>query len=489
MAIFRGIGGSGDSSDNSYLQEVTAQANAASASASASSASASSASTSASNASNSASDAESAKTVAESSASTAVAQAIVAAGQAGIATSQAGIATTKASEAAASATAAQNLEITSASFDTADGTLTLTKANSGTVTTDLDGRYLTTHQNISGKANLSGATFTGAVNIGTFGNGFDLGVYGTTTLYSGLNVVGNITATGTVDGVDIATRDGVLTSTTTTADNALPKAGGQMTGNITFSGTQTVDGRDISVDGSRLDTIPFNRVTHKKLRGTASLTLTTTPQSVSQYENTIHPSTPVKCSRYVDLSMVVQWRYINSNTNDLQLQFQVVVPSGSPTVTNLGTITKGPFTDYTVGTYEQWFYVSGDYTHLFTDFGRLNKTGTSGATEFTVRSFQYDPSTNRTYVLTEDNPGAFVSSGDTVYWHPYAWESAGSFLTEYVDIDERYVSYGNQTINIKFKTAYDDSTLTYKIKAKEMSSTDSGLIYKATARLIDVEEV
>jgi len=33
MAIFRGVGGSGDSSDNSYLQEVTAQANAASASA------------------------------------------------------------------------------------------------------------------------------------------------------------------------------------------------------------------------------------------------------------------------------------------------------------------------------------------------------------------------------------------------------------------------------------------------------------------------
>ena len=40
MAIFRGVGGSGDSSDNSFLQEVTAQANAASASASAASASA-----------------------------------------------------------------------------------------------------------------------------------------------------------------------------------------------------------------------------------------------------------------------------------------------------------------------------------------------------------------------------------------------------------------------------------------------------------------
>ena len=48
---------------------------------------------------------------------------------------------------------------------------------------------------------------------------------------------GNLAVTGTVDGVDIAARDAVLTSTTTTAGAALPKAGGTMTGalNIQFS--------------------------------------------------------------------------------------------------------------------------------------------------------------------------------------------------------------------------------------------------------------
>lgn len=40
-----------------------------------------------------------------------------------------------------------------------------------------------------------------------------------------------------------------------TADAALLKAGGQMTGNITFSGSQTVDGRDVSADGAKLDGI------------------------------------------------------------------------------------------------------------------------------------------------------------------------------------------------------------------------------------------
>jgi hypothetical protein len=41
----------------------------------------------------------------------------------------------------------------------------------------------------------------------------------------------------------------------TTANNALPKAGGTMSGNITMAGSQTVDGRDLSVDGAKLDGI------------------------------------------------------------------------------------------------------------------------------------------------------------------------------------------------------------------------------------------
>jgi len=44
---------------------------------------------------------------------------------------------------------------------------------------------------------------------------------------------GNVATSGTVDGVDIAARDAVLTSTTTTANAALPKTGGTITGDVT----------------------------------------------------------------------------------------------------------------------------------------------------------------------------------------------------------------------------------------------------------------
>jgi len=57
-------------------------------------------------------------------------------------------------------------------------------------------------------------------------------------------VTGAITTNSTFDGVDIATRDAVLTSTTTTANAALPKAGGTLTGAITTN--STFDGVDIA---------------------------------------------------------------------------------------------------------------------------------------------------------------------------------------------------------------------------------------------------
>jgi len=45
-------------------------------------------------------------------------------------------------------------------------------------------------------------------------------------------MTGAITTNSTFDGVDVATRDGILTTTTATANDALPKAGGTMTGTI-----------------------------------------------------------------------------------------------------------------------------------------------------------------------------------------------------------------------------------------------------------------
>ena len=52
-----------------------------------------------------------------------------------------------------------------------------------------------------------------------------------------------------------STERSALANTNTYIATMLPKAGGQMTGNITMAGAETVDGRDLSVDGTKLDGI------------------------------------------------------------------------------------------------------------------------------------------------------------------------------------------------------------------------------------------
>tara|TARA_R100000951_G_scaffold110606_1_gene108728 strand:- start:196 stop:1362 length:1167 start_codon:yes stop_codon:yes gene_type:complete len=68
-----------------------------------------------------------------------------------------------------------------------------------------------------------------------------------TGAFTTVGATGNITVGGTVDGVDIATRDAVLTSANTTANSAnttanaaLPKAGGTMSGDINGNGNKVL---------------------------------------------------------------------------------------------------------------------------------------------------------------------------------------------------------------------------------------------------------
>ena len=54
---------------------------------------------------------------------------------------------------------------------------------------------------------------------------------------------------------DGATDDTAADAAQSTANAALPKLGGEMSGNITMAAAETVDGRDLSVDGTKLDLI------------------------------------------------------------------------------------------------------------------------------------------------------------------------------------------------------------------------------------------
>ena len=107
------------------------------------------------------------------------------------------------------------------------------------------------------KAIFSGSDVT---SLGEFASGDTIiaslinGVPTGSLALAGGAMTGAITTNSTFDGVDIATRDAILTSTTTTAGAALPKAGGTMTGTIAaFRSTGIDDNADalaITIDSS-----------------------------------------------------------------------------------------------------------------------------------------------------------------------------------------------------------------------------------------------
>tara|TARA_B100000470_G_scaffold219943_1_gene207602 strand:- start:443 stop:1144 length:702 start_codon:yes stop_codon:yes gene_type:complete len=95
-------------------------------------------------------------------------------------------------------------------------------------------------------------------------------------------MTGAITTNSTFDGVDIATRDAVLTSTTTTAGAALPKAGGTLTGAID-AGDQIISkavfkdvGETLATNGTSgsTATIDFEDGNFHKVTLTANCTFT-----------------------------------------------------------------------------------------------------------------------------------------------------------------------------------------------------------------------
>lgn len=78
------------------------------------------------------------------------------------------------------------------------------------------------------------------------GSGNDIKFQSNATQVAAIDQSGNLTLSGTVDGVDIAARDAILTSTTTTAGAALPKAGGTMTGGLVSTSDITIGNAYIS---------------------------------------------------------------------------------------------------------------------------------------------------------------------------------------------------------------------------------------------------
>jgi len=173
------------------------------------------------------------------------------------------------------------------------------------------------------------------------------------TTNSGIDVTGNIVVSGTVDGVDIAARDAVLTSTTTTANAALPKAGGTMTGDTTLgtdadilkSGTNpfrvfTNGTLGLSISASQNAEFP-NNVTATRFNGDFLGTINTATTATTQSAG--DNSTKVATTAYADTAVS---NLVDSSPDALNTLNELAAALGddanfSTTVTN-NLATKAP---------------------------------------------------------------------------------------------------------------------------------------------------
>jgi trimeric autotransporter adhesin len=244
MAIFRGIGGAGDSTTDATVTEVTQQAVNAANSATAASTSASSAATSASNASTSATNAANSATSASNSASTA------------------SDAATAAQTAQTNAeTAETNAESAQTAAEAAQTAAELAETNAETAYDNFDDRYLGSKTSDPSVDNDGDALITGALYFNTTDdvmkvyNGTSWLAIPVSETYTG--TVTSVGGTGTVNGL-------TLTGTVTTS------------GNLTLGGTLSVQAGDIdsetATDGYVLTADGAGNAAWEAVSGTGTVT-------------------------------------------------------------------------------------------------------------------------------------------------------------------------------------------------------------------------
>ena len=257
----------------------------------------------------------------------------------------------------------------------------------------------------------------------------------------------------------------------TLATNALPKAGGQMTGNITFSGTQTVDGRDLSVDGTKLDALEQTFSSRFSHFFNAALNLSTTLATLGY---TYQTKETTNSKNTVDLTLETRHQDLY-DTNDAEYYVSLTAPDPSDEDTVfLGNI-AGVVSDTTKG--KKIGYFTGDKTKYFSEYCGLaiisNGTGTLNTNGL---SYYYDATNDRTYMGVHLYQTNNFNTDSNIYVHPFDWETSGTVLNGTVTPLDAAVYDGtvDSVHTKKHYLGYFKSDVELEIRAQEPSANTDG---------------
>ena len=278
----------------------------------------------------------------------------------------------------------------------------------------------------TGKADLSGATFTGTITAPNV----DISTTGTVTTNIATGGAGSSGATKTVNiGTGFGGFFGGLTTInigtqSTSNQNTVNIGSGVSTLNkedtINLKGNVTVDG-DISIGGTSnvvAEHTFYNNLSHSQ-GGTQALTTTLTTIGGNALD------TPSGLGfNHIDFSLDIIYYNVNyTNNGELYICVEAPNPSSESTI-NMGTVQ----TNFNPTSYTKTWAVTGDFTKHLSPYCGVSKNNSSGGASMgLIYNYRYDASSNYTYVTTSLYTNA-PSNGDTIYLHPFDWESQGTTI-------------------------------------------------------------
>ena len=320
----------------------------------------------------------------------------------------------------------------------------------------------------TGKADLSGATFTGTITApnvdisttGTVTTNIATGTGGlgdTKTLNLGTGYGGSLVGLTTVN----------IGTQSTACQNTVNIGSGVSVTNrediINLKGNVTVDG---TLNGATYEKVKRTRFLKRGYISTSIINTLTT--SLSRIGDLLQTKSSDGSENELEFSMGLQ--YANTyGTNDGVFYVTVTAPTPSDEDTvNLGTVTSATTSGslYTIA-------LSGDVTkHLSPYCGMsVNSDGSSAFGFNNNQSWYYYSSNNTTYITMYAYQANKPLQGDTVYLHPFDWELAGTEIlgTEY-QFDK--VVYNASLMFREYQNVYlgyFKSNLSVQVKAKEVT--------------------
>ena len=218
--------------------------------------------------------------------------------------------------------------------------------------------------------------------------------------------------------------------------------------NLTCIGNQTIDGRDVSADGAKLDSIK------KRTFGNTSAILINTTNPVTIFEGGIDdPSVDALQTMTARFYMNVSNTYASDILNrSYYLRKYLVSKNRSGVSLGTATYSSAP------STYNAWYYVSGDKTDIIVPNRGKMATSTTGTNSAVVYGSYYDSTNDRTYFRISKFPDASsVYNNVTVYYSADAFTGTGVYVVNNNSFNVRYFNALAKVGSVSTQQALDIS--------------------------------